>query len=123
MTNATGIYGTRAYSYDADDNCVSETANGSSSTYSYATTSNELQSIVTGSINRTLDYTATGNVTSDSQTGNTNTYNARNRLSILNTGGTPAAYYSYDATGMRVRKRMACPTALVRLSLITNWIG
>jgi RHS repeat-associated protein len=107
LTNATGIYGTRAYTYDADDNRTSQTANGVTSNYNYATTSNELLSVTTGITNRTLGYTATGNVTSDSQTGNTNTYNARNRLSILNTNGSPAAYYSYDATGMRVRKRMS----------------
>ncbi len=107
LTNASGIYGALAYSYDPVGNRLSETRSGSTDTYSYAATSNRLNSITRSNGNRSFTYDAAGNRiqgTAEDNTVQNYTYNKANRLTTAKIGTTTAGTYSYNALGQRVAK-------------------
>ncbi len=64
LTQAQRLYGTYAYGYDAVGNRLSRSLSGSpanfSEAYTYAPTSNQLQTVTAGATTRTLGYTAQG---------------------------------------------------------------
>ena len=111
LTQAQGLYGTFNYTYDAVGNRLSQQltggANNFSETYTYAATSNQLQSVVRGAATRSLSYTPQGNVANDNQ-GNGNvlgfSYNNNNRLMQLANLGQPQANYALNDLGQRVMK-------------------
>ena len=98
--------GTLDWSYDAVGNRTSlglTTSGGTnSSTYNYAPTSNQLQTIVTGATTRTLSYSATGNITGDDFGNGTILsflYDQDNRL-VRATQGAAATAYAQDHRGL-----------------------
>ncbi len=85
-----------AYAYDVVGNRTQETANSATTTYSYATTSNRLQSL-TGTGAKSFGYDNAGNTTTS---GPINlTYDGRGRL--MAAGGTT---YQVNGLGQRVAK-------------------
>ena len=63
LSAASGSYGTRAWTYDANGNRTSETANGVIDTYYYVTNSNRLSNIARNAVaTRIFSYDAAGNV-------------------------------------------------------------
>jgi RHS repeat-associated protein len=111
LTQASGIYGTYTYGYDADNNrtalSLTSTGNSYSATYGYAANSNQLQSVTQGTSVRNISYTANGNTQQD-QFGSgqvfTYTYNQDNRLIQASLGGVPQASYTQNYLGQRVIK-------------------
>ena len=94
LTGASSSSTSEGWTYDADGNRLSE-AGASPSTYSIASTSNEITGI-TGTLNRTYTYDTAGNTTSNSI--DTDTYDDAGRLkTITNTSGTTT--FTYNALG------------------------
>jgi RHS repeat-associated protein len=85
--------------YDADGNRTTMALSGTT-TLSYTTTSNQLQSL-TGTTTANYAYDAMGNTTSDGT--NVWTYDARGRMSTL-TAGTTTAAYDINGFGQRIEK-------------------
>ena len=109
LTQATGVYGPTAYTYDGVGNRLSRTARGEIETYSYAPTANRLQSVTKPGVTRSFAYTAGGNTTSDNRGNGSNLlfgYGGRNRLNTLTNGGVIAGY-RYNALGQRVSKTVS----------------
>ncbi|MBK8186221.1 MAG: RHS repeat protein [Cellvibrio sp.] len=110
LTSALGGYGNLIYTYDAVGNRLSETKNGATDTYQYATNSNQLFSVTRNSGNRSFTYDAAGNPTqrtSDDNKSHSNSFNNANRLSSVNVDGALAATYTYNPLGQRVMKTLA----------------
>lgn len=91
-SNTTASYGTRSWTYDANGNRLTETANGTLQNYYYAANNNRLSNVAQGSVaKRIFTYDAAGNVIQDYRD-NTNAYNytinnaGRIRQMSLNTG-------------------------------------
>jgi RHS repeat-associated protein len=102
LATASGYYGSLAWSYDANGNRLTETANGVLSTYAYPATSNRLSSVTTGSAARSFAYDASGDIVADSRSGAlamTYQYDVEGRLSKAFQTAAPAqgGTYGYDA--------------------------
>jgi RHS repeat-associated protein len=110
LTQAAGVYGTFTYGYDATGNRTSlgltNSSGTSSSTYNYASTSNELQSVVTGANTRNFLYFATGNVNVDFAFPELKlTDNQDNRLVQVASAAAPGPItYTQNFLGQRVIK-------------------
>ncbi len=112
LTNATGIYGALAYSYDPVGNRLSETRSGVINTYIYPATSNRLGSInqTTGGVasgTRSFTYDSAGNRiqgTAENGTVQNFTFNKANRMTTAKNVSTTVGTYSYNALGQRVSK-------------------
>lgn len=102
--NATGLWGTQAYTYDALNNLRTLQTGSQISTYHYDTT-NKLASISSGTSTLTSYlYDSRGNVTGKNAT--TLVFDQKNQLSQIVGGGS----YAYDAAGRRVSKTIAGTT-------------
>jgi RHS repeat-associated protein len=113
LTQAVGAYGTIDYDYDAVGNRTVLTQGSTTENYSYASTSNRLDSVTVGSNTRNFTYDNAGNVTVDAEPGTSNglAYNHANRLKQAGLNGTPTHDYVYNALGQRVVKSpVATPT-------------
>jgi RHS repeat-associated protein len=105
LASAVGYYGSYAWAYDPTGNRTSETANGTTSTYAYPSTSNQLASITpSGGTTRSFTYDAAGDITTDSASAGsgpamTYQYDAEGRLAAAFQTATPAegGTYAYDA--------------------------
>ena len=69
LASASGYYGTLAWSYDANGDRLSETANGVASTYLYGLASNQLASVTNSAATRAFSYDAAGNMLTDTRAG------------------------------------------------------
>jgi RHS repeat-associated protein len=101
LSTASGAYGTRSWTYDANGNRTSETANGVLDTYYYATNSNRLSNVArNAAATRVFSYDAAGNVIQDLRGANAYNYAVNNagriRQMSLNTGAALVANYTYD---------------------------
>ena len=104
-----GAFGSTSYAYDAVGNRtqkISTPVGGTATTetYTYATTSNRLNTVADGTITRTFSYDANGSVTTDNRgTGTTYTlvYGEHGRMTQLKQGTTVLASYTYDAADRR----------------------
>ncbi|WP_442755783.1 RHS repeat domain-containing protein [Methylocystis sp. JAN1] len=111
LKSAQGYYGTLGWTYDANGNRLSETANGVTSTYAYPTTSNRLSAVTpAGQSARTFTYDASGDIVTDSRTGALGMsfeYDAEGRLSRAWQTNAPSqgATYGYDAMNRLVSRR------------------
>lgn len=110
LSSAAGYYGALSWTYDANGNRASETANGVTSTYAYPAGSNRLSSVTpAGGSARSFAYDASGNILTDSRTGTlaqTFQYDPEGRLSKA-TSASSSGTYAYDA-----QDRLASRTAL-----------
>lgn len=121
LTQATGLYGTLSYTYDADGNRLSRSwvqgSDNVNDSYSYAANSNRLLGVSINdngnSTTRTLSYDAVGNLVNDQRPDQTLSlaYNQANRLQEVDQGSQVRALYQYNALGQRVIKVASDPAA------------
>jgi len=103
LKSAQGYYGTLGWTYDANGNRLTETANGVASTYAYPAGSNRLSSVTpAGGTARAFTYDAAGDILTDSRTGAlgmTFQYDGEGRLSKAYQTNAPSqgGIYAYDA--------------------------
>ncbi len=124
LASAQGFYGTLGWTYDSDGNRLTETTNGTTSTYSYPATSNRLSSVTPGTeAARNFTYDAAGNVLTDSRTGGlgmTFTYDVEGRVASAYQTNNPAngGSYAYDWEGKlasRTVNQSVAPTSTTTL--------
>ena len=100
LTSAQGAYGEFGYTFDAIDNRITETKNGSTTNYTYAENTHHLNQ-VKGVTTTNLTYDQTGNTLTKGSL--TFTYNQRGRLKSASKIGMNVEY-EYNANGERVTK-------------------
>jgi RHS repeat-associated protein len=99
LLGATGTYGTRLWTYDANGNRLSETANGTLNTYTYPATNNRLTNVKQGAVTvRAFTYDAAGNQIQDLRGSTAYNYAVNNagRIKTLTIGTTLRATWTYD---------------------------
>jgi YD repeat-containing protein len=106
LTYASGLYGALAYGYDAVGNRTSQSGGTTNlaEAYTYAANSNQLQSVVNGTVTRSLGYSPTGNVASDNRGNGTAlsfAYDLSDRMVQVANQNTPLATYAYNYLGQR----------------------
>jgi RHS repeat-associated protein len=103
----TGVGGStlEAFAYDATGNRLSKTVSGTTSAYSYPTTSHRLTNVA-GSGARGYD----GNGNSVTIATATMTYNEHNRLKTVTSGGVLQRTYAYNGKGERVMRTVHAGT-------------
>ena len=108
LTDATGLYGSRAWSYDGSGNRLSESAGGpTGATYSYLAKSNRLTGITAGGATTSFAHTASGNlaaITPPTGAAQALSYTPGQRLAGVTSGATQLGRYHYDAFGRRFDK-------------------
>jgi RHS repeat-associated protein len=105
-TSGTGGYGTYSWTWDEVRNVETQVINGTTTSYSLNTGTNQLKQWVTGSTTEVVASTPAGNVNTlkiGTTTEETLTYNQANQLSSAVTTTTSAAY-GYDLFGQRLEK-------------------
>jgi RHS repeat-associated protein len=112
LTQASGVYGTLAYSYDAVGNRLSLSGgnNNLAESYGYAGGSNQLLSVAYGGATRQMSYTAAGALASNDNGAGTVlsfAYNQQNRLAQVASNGIGLAQYQENFLGERVAKSTA----------------
>jgi RHS repeat-associated protein len=112
LATANGLYGSQTYTYDGVGNRLIRTIGTTTDTYAYNLTSNQIQSITTGSAVRNISYASSGQVVQDGVTGAVTTFtlNANGRISSAQYGVTALGTYSYNAFEQRVAKTTASGT-------------
>ncbi|MGC1549209.1 MAG: DUF4329 domain-containing protein, partial [Rhodanobacter sp.] len=115
LSNVTEAGGTvlESYTYNPTGDRLSKTASITEpGTGAYSYTSGAHQLIGVGSTVRTAD--ANGNTTSSASGSNTLGfgYNARNRLTVVQSSGTTVGTYTYNALGQRIGKVASVPAAV-----------
>lgn len=117
LSTAVGYYGSLGWSYDANGNRTSESANGVTSNYDYPASSNRLASVTpSGGSARSFTYDAAGNILTDTRSGAlgmTFQYDVEGRLSKAyqtNASGNNATY-AYDAANHLVSRTVTKTTA------------
>ncbi len=98
LTNAQGIYGTMAFSYDTVGNRLSKTVDSIGESYSYITGSNKINQ-VSGETVTDYGYDLVGNVTTKGDV-QLNWSDDNRLLSVLEDGSEVGAY-GYDGHGLR----------------------
>jgi len=106
LTGATGPWGSLAWTYDANGNRLSETRNGSVTSYGYQ--GNRLAT-VSGATTAAYQYDLAGNNTADGW--RSFVYNQNQRLIQVRLSGGVAGEYTYNAKQQRVTKQTG-PAAL-----------
>src|SRR6185312_2678231 len=105
---ANGLYGALAYGYDAVGNRTSQSGGTTNlaESYTYAAESNQLLSIANGTTTRSLAYSATGALASDSRsgTGLSFEYGEDDRPDQVANPVQVLAMYDHDFLGRRVMK-------------------
>ena len=97
LSSASGSYGTRAWTYDANGNRTSETANSVVSAYAYPLTNNRLTNVKQGTVTtRAFTHDAAGNVIQDLRGANAYNYAVNNAGRIKWVTGAGTASYLYD---------------------------
>ncbi len=110
LWSASGLYGAESWLYDGVGNRTSATVNGTTSTYTPATTSNQIASITTGGNTRSFAYYPSGQVSSDQRaptTGYAFTYNGSARMASVSLNGKALATYLYNGLEQRVLKTVS----------------
>jgi RHS repeat-associated protein len=112
LIQASGVYGTLAYSYDAVGNRLSLSGgnNNLAESYGYAGASNQLLSVAYGGATRQMSYTAAGALASNDNGAGTVlsfAYNQQNRLAQVASNGIGLAQYQENFLGERVAKSTA----------------
>ena len=104
LVDAAGPYGNASYTYDSNDNRLTQTVGMTVDTHSHTSGTNRLSTVTTGGSTRTFGYDAAGNVTSDSLNNLTFVYDHDNRLAEVKQGGATVALYKHNDMGQRVVK-------------------
>lgn len=65
LNSASGLYGSQSYTYDGVGNRLTRVIGGTTDTYAYSPTANQINTVTTGSNVRTFHYFASGQVSED----------------------------------------------------------
>ena len=114
LNSATGAYGSLSFTYDGVGNRATSTSGGTTQTYNYGSSSNQLNSIsVSGSTVRSFTYANTGQVSQDARGGSTSytfTYNNDGRIASSTLNGSTVGTYAYNGVEQRVAKTTTTTT-------------
>src|SRR6185312_14699771 len=117
LTFAGGLYGALAYGYDAVGNRTSQSGSTTNlaETYTYAANSNQLLSVANGTATRSLAYSPTGALASDSRngTGLSFEYGEDDRPDQVANPVQVLAMYDHDFLGRRIMKDVTGTTKKV----------
>jgi RHS repeat-associated protein len=105
-TSGTGGYGAYSWTWDKVRNVETQIINGTTTTYTLNSGTNQLEKWVTGSTTENVASTAAGNLNTlkiGTTTEETLTYNQANQLATASTPSTSASY-GYDLFGLRLEK-------------------
>jgi RHS repeat-associated protein len=113
LTQASGLYGTIDYDYDAVGNrterIIVDSLGTLTETYTYDTASNRLLSLSDGATTQSFTYSTSGQIVSDDRGAGTDlgfVYDESDRLIQLQAGGVPDTDYRHNAFGERVAKEL-----------------
>ena len=109
LSEATGYHGKLAFQYDEAGNRKLQTLNDVITNYNYQSDTNRISQI-SGPLIINFGYDDNGNITSKGDF--TFTYNANNRLSRVEQGGTTVSEYIYNGLGQRTSKTTSEGTTL-----------
>ena len=106
--SGTGGHGTLAYTWDGVGNTLKQTVNGTATTSSYTSGTNQISSIVSGRTLETVATSPSGNISAITNTITgasieAFTYNKANELASASNGSTSSATYAYDLLGRRAK--------------------
>jgi len=107
-TSGKGGYGTFAFTWDKVGNVMSQTVNGTETTYTYTADTNRLASFTTGTTKETVTTKPAGNIGTfkiGSTAEETLVYNKANQVAS-STSTSQMATYEYDLTGQRLEKSL-----------------
>jgi RHS repeat-associated protein len=113
INGANGIYGVQTYAYDGTGNRTSRTVGSVTDTYAISPTSNQINTITTGSNVRSFSYLPTGQVSTDTRDpSHAYVYNYNNvgRLSSATLNGSTAGTYLVNGAEQRVAKTTGSST-------------
>jgi RHS repeat-associated protein len=100
LTNASNAAVSQVYTFDENGNRLSQTGT-SNTTFAYPIGSNKLSSAA-GSLTKTYNYDAAGNILSDGTI--VYAYNNRGRMKTAKNGAASMVTYTYDGFGQRIKK-------------------
>ena len=104
---ASGLYGSQSYTYDGVGNRLTRVIGGTTDTYAYSSTANQISTITTGSNVRSFTYQASGQTSGDVRNPSNNytfTYNNNGRSITAKLNGSTVGSYTYNAFEQRVQK-------------------
>jgi RHS repeat-associated protein len=107
------------YGYDATGNRTSVLNAGVTTPYTYPTNSHHLDHV--GTVARSYDLD--GNTTQIGGTAKQFTYNAANRMSLVQAGTTPTMNYQYNGKGEQVRKYLGLTNTYTVYDEAGHWLG
>jgi RHS repeat-associated protein len=113
LQNATGVWGTKTFTYDGVGNRTQEVwtppgAATTTDTYAYPSTSNRVVQITRGAQTlRQMTYDGAGNLLTDG--GNAYTYNNRNRMSVATIGAIVWNYFYNGREQLAIRSKLGTP--------------
>jgi RHS repeat-associated protein len=114
LNSASGAYGSLSFTYDGVGNRATSVTGGTTNTYNYGSSSNQLNSIsVSGSTVRSFSYANSGQVSQDVRGGSSTygfTYNNDGRISSASLNGSTVGSYLYNGVEQRVAKTVSSTT-------------
>jgi RHS repeat-associated protein len=113
LKTAAGAYGAQSYSYDHVANRLSRTVGGVTDTYAISPTSNQINTVTTGSNVRSFSYLPTGQVQNDTRDpahAYVYGYNQTGRLASVTLNGATAGTYLVNGLEQRVAKTVGSTT-------------
>jgi RHS repeat-associated protein len=127
LHTASGVYGSRTYTYDNNSNRLTRVAGATTQTSTITASKNLLASITDGTNTRHFTYSASGNMLTDDRAMNgavavSNTFGGRDRLESM-TVGVPTITFKINALGQRVEKATTGLTTDFQFDLAGHIIG
>jgi YD repeat-containing protein len=113
VKTAAGAYGSQSYGYDAVGNRLNRTVGSVTDTYAISPTSNQINTVTTGSNVRSFSYLPTGQVSNDTRDPThayVYTYNQTGRLASATLNGATAGTYLVNGMEQRVVKTVGSTT-------------
>lgn len=107
LWTASGLYGSQSYTYDGVGNRLTRVIGGTTDTYAYSSTANQVSTITTGSNVRTFTYLNSGQTSDDARDPSndyTFSYDNNGRSVTAKLNGSAVGSYLYNAFEQRVEK-------------------